>query len=361
MYDHKNTYNHQLPHTFYFEDPFKPVVVSQPYRELHTKSLADDFYSNLIDWSGDKVYFAIEDSLFCHNFYKSNTVLVKTFNDSIITSLKSIQNSIFLGTNSGDLFSFNLDKLKSDKFSYHKSRIGVLGLNKNDIITGSRDKRIKVIDFRSGKIIETIMNHTQEVCGMDLNKTKTYLATGGNDNKLFIYDYRKLNTPLKKCTEHKAAIKAISWSPNNSNQLVTGGGTADKTVKLWDINISKSGSCNNGNGSRYEISNPTLNTSSYLNPHTQSCLIKSIDYTSQICNIKWLKSNHILTTHGYSKDDIRLCSLFNFKFQKQFLGHKNRVIHFSVSPDEKYFVTGSADCSIKFWEIEDKVEEFKIR
>lgn len=319
--------------TFEFStDPFKPVVVTQPYREIKTKSLADDFYSNLIDWYKDSIYIAIDDTIFYHNFLTASTVHLQTYSNSIITSLKGYKESLVVGTNSGHLHTLDLNTLKGSKYSYHRSRIGVIHFNGDDILTGSRDKRIKVLDSRTGKVVETILHHTQEVCGMGVNKSCRYLATGGNDNKLFIYDYRRLDVPLKKCSQHKAAIKAISWSPNSPNLFVSGGGTADKTVKLWDIS--------NGGGP----------------------LVKSVDYGSQVCNVRWLSSNLLLSSHGYSKDDVRLCSLFNFKFQKQFLGHKNRVIHFSVSPDQKYFVTGSSDCSIKFWEIkEGQSHELKIR
>lgn len=318
-----------------WSDPFKPVVVTQPYREIKTKSLADDFYSNLIDWYRDKVYIAIDDTIFCHNFLTASTVHVQTYSNAIITSIKGYKESLIVGTNSGHLHTLDLNNMKGSKYAFHRSRIGVIHFNGEDILTGSRDKRIKILDSRTGKIVDTIMHHTQEVCGLGINKSSRYLATGGNDNKLYIYDYRRLDVPLKKCSQHKAAIKAISWSPNSPNLFVSGGGTADKTVKLWDTKMI---------------------------PNEGGPLVKSVDYGSQVCNIRWLSSNLLLSSHGYSKDDVRLCSLFNFKFQKQFLGHKNRVIHFSVSPDQKYFVTGSSDCSIKFWEIkEGQSQELKIR
>jgi WD40 repeat protein len=57
------------------------------------------------------------------------------------------------------------------------------------------------------------------------------LATGGNDNTVFIFDLRKSNTMITTYN-HLAAIKALTWIPNK-NILVTGGGTADKKIKFW--------------------------------------------------------------------------------------------------------------------------------
>ncbi|EEQ83064.1 hypothetical protein NCER_100153 [Vairimorpha ceranae BRL01] len=328
--DYDERYSFSLPRKF------TPIVTSQAYREIKTKSLVDDFYSNLIDWYNDKVYFAIDDSVFIHDFHTSKTSHLQTISDNCITSVKGMGNKIILGTSSGYMHIVDICKEQSTRHLFHKSRIGVLKIENTNIFTGSRDKRCKVIDSRINKIIHSILQHNQEVCGMDLSKNYKHLVTGGNDNKLYVYDRRNLDVPLTKCTQHKAAIKAVSWSPVSANLFVTGGGTADKTVKLWDINL--------------------------INNSNSSPLLKSVDYGSQVCNLKWLHNNQILSTHGYSKDDIRLCGVYNFNCNRQYLGHKNRVIHFSVSKDEKYFVTGSADCSIKFWEIYgDTHNEIEIR
>jgi cell division cycle protein 20 (cofactor of APC complex) len=37
-------------------------------------------------------------------------------------------------------------------------------------------------------------------------------------------------------SQHQAAVKAVSWCPWQPGVLATGGGTADKTIKIWNIN-----------------------------------------------------------------------------------------------------------------------------
>ena len=34
--------------------------------------------------------------------------------------------------------------------------------------------------------------------------------------------------------EHVAAVKALAWSPHKHNILATGGGTADKSIRMWN-------------------------------------------------------------------------------------------------------------------------------
>jgi cell division cycle 20-like protein 1 (cofactor of APC complex) len=66
-----------------------------------------------------------------------------------------------------------------------------------------------------------------------------------------------------------AAVKAVAWSPHQHGLLVSGGGTADRTIKF-----------------RNTLTGTT---------------IKTIDAGSQVCNIMFSKnSNEIVSTHGYS-------------------------------------------------------------
>ena len=49
-----------------------------------------------------------------------------------------------------------------------------------------------------------------------------YLASGGNDNRLYVWNQHAL-TPVQSYTEHMAAVKAIAWSPHHHGLLVSGG------------------------------------------------------------------------------------------------------------------------------------------
>lgn len=106
--------------------------------------------------------------------------------------------------------------------------------------------------------------HRQEVCGLKWSGDSgpaANLASGGNDNKVCIWDLRGSrraagsrpgsaagglsddgspgDLPLWKFHEHTAAVKALAWDPHVSGVLATGGGTQDKHIRFW----------NTGNGS----------------------------------------------------------------------------------------------------------------
>lgn len=59
------------------------------------------------------------------------------------------------------------------------------------------------------------------------------LASGGNDNKVGVWSTS--GQLINKFTDHKAAVKALAWSPQQHGLLATGGGTADRTIKLRNV------------------------------------------------------------------------------------------------------------------------------
>lgn len=67
---------------------------------------------------------------------------------------------------------------------------------------------------------------------MDPNGTS--LASGSNDNNIFIWDTDNHKLRLKY-DGHKGAVKALGWCPWKSGVLASGGGSGDRTIKIWSI------------------------------------------------------------------------------------------------------------------------------
>ena len=78
-----------------------------------------------------------------------------------------------------------------------------------------------------------LVGHRQEVCGLKWSPDNQYLASGGNDNKLFVWN-SSMTQPVHTFTEHLAAVKAIAWSPHHHGLLASGGGTADRCIRFWN-------------------------------------------------------------------------------------------------------------------------------
>jgi len=78
------------------------------------------------------------------------------------------------------------------------------------------------------------MGHRQEICGLKWSPDGQLLASGGNDNKLIVWNKGERTTPFQTYSDHVAAVKAIAWSPHQHGLLASGGGTADRCIKFWN-------------------------------------------------------------------------------------------------------------------------------
>jgi cell division cycle 20-like protein 1 (cofactor of APC complex) len=68
------------------------------------------------------------------------------------------------------------------------------------------------------------------------------LASGGNDNQLFVW-HQQSPQPVLRFSEHQAAVKAIAWSPHQHGLLVSGGGTADRCIRFWNTTTGQPLQC----------------------------------------------------------------------------------------------------------------------
>jgi cell division cycle 20-like protein 1 (cofactor of APC complex) len=161
--------------------------------------------------------------------------------------------------------------------------------------------------------------HRQEVCGLKWSFDGNYLASGGNDNKLCIWNLSNPN-PIMKSDVHSAAVKALAWSPFQQNVLASGGGTADKTIRFWNMK--------------------TMQNTSFKNTG------------SQVCNLVFSKnSNELISTHGFSLNHINLWNLKNMNNISTLSGHQMRVLYLAISPDGENIITGAGDETLRFWNV----------
>ena len=300
------------------------------YKVLDAPNLRDDFYLHLVDWSKqDIVAVGLDSKLYTWNAKYSEVSLLSDLDDyyNYYSSLAYNNDGKILisCSNDGTIFVRNVEKSKNVKIyrEFSEGRICVvspMNLNPNLFSIGAKDLIIKTIDLRSKlNPIMKYVGHSKEICGMKWSLDDKRLASGGDDNKLFIWDIRKEESE-KKLSSHTSAIKALDWSTYKFGYLLSGGGTQDMTLKLWNIN--------------------NMN------------LVDSINTSSQICNIAFSKISHeFITTHGFKNNYIHVWDSNKMDIKATLKGHKQRVIYMGLGPDSKKIVTGAGDETIRFWDV----------
>ena len=102
-------------------------------------------------------------------------------------------------------------------FHGHEGRVGALAWNSSILSSGSKDRTIQNHDLRAKEdAISCFTGHKQEVCGLKWSHDDMQIASGGNDNKLMVWGAQQKSgsEPLWKFCSHKAAVKALAWSPH---------------------------------------------------------------------------------------------------------------------------------------------------
>ncbi|KAI1313101.1 WD40-repeat-containing domain protein [Xylaria venustula] len=303
----------------------QPRAVSKvPFKVLDAPELADDFYLNLVDWGSANVLgVGLGSSVYMWNAQSSRVNKLCTLEDDTVTSVSWIQKGthIAIGTGKGLVQIWDAEKTRRLRtMTGHTARVGSLAWNTHILTSGSRDRLIYHRDVRApDQWMRKLVGHKQEVCGLKWNSEDGQLASGGNDNKLMVWD--KLHeTPLWKFSDHTAAVKAIAWSPHQRGLLASGGGTADRRIIFHDT--------------------------------VRGSVINEVDTGSQVCNISWSKnSNEIVSTHGYSQNQIVVWKYPSMSQVVSLTGHTYRVLYLAMSPDGRTVVTGAGDETLRFWTV----------
>ncbi|XP_065362072.1 cell division cycle protein 20 homolog [Calliphora vicina] len=146
---------------------------------------------------------------------------------------------------------------------------------------------------------------------------------GGNDNLVNVWTAASGgvgtgNDPLHVLNQHQAAVRALAWCPWQPNVLASGGGTADRCIKFWNVN----------NGS----------------------LINSVDSKSQVCALLWSRNfKELISAHGFANNQLTIWKYPSMVKQAELTGHTSRVLQMALSPDGSTVISAGADETLRLW------------
>ena len=267
-------------------------IPQEPERILDAPNLNDNFYYNPLDWGSKNILSVSLGSYnYLWNYNNLETyLLTKNENEIEYCSSSFMDNGVCLalGLNNGNIELWDIEKqIKIRTLVGHSDRVGTLTWNGYNLYSGSKDTNILSHDVRikNHLIMKLSGGHNKEVCTIKWNSDFKYLASGGNDNLVCLWDVRgknessfwdilnsqsddenddnmeeddyeynlgnngtnnindnnkyKLNSinkknniiePLTIINKHKGPVKALAWSPWQRNVLATGGGKKDNVI-----------------------------------------------------------------------------------------------------------------------------------
>jgi len=314
-------------------------------RILDAPDIIDDYYLNLVDWSqSNQLAVALGSTAFIWNADNGAiTPLLEAADGEYICSVRWISDGghhLAVGTSDGLVQLWDVAAGKRLRvMTGHDSRVSSLAWNQYILSSGSRSGSILHSDVRvPTHLVSASYVHTQEVCGLAWSPDGRYLASGGNDNLVCVWNAAQGEcfagqAPHLTITDHQAAVRAVAWCPWQSGVLASGGGARDKTIKIWN--------CNTGRN------------------------ITSLDTKSQVCSLLWNENyNELASSHGYPSHEINIWKYPTMKKVGELTGHTRRVLHLSLSPDTSTLLSAGADETLRLWNLfplTQKKKEAKTR
>jgi len=371
-------------------------ISPEPERILDAPNLSDNPFYNPIDWGSKNILSVClgpYDYLWNYNNLETN-LLSKNINEVEYCTSNFMENGICiaLGLDNGEIELWDIEKrIKIRNLSGHDMRVGTLAWNGYNLFSGSKDTTILGHDVRikNNVIMKLAKGHTKEISTIKWNQDFKYLASGGNDNLVCLWDIRgKFNRnknsiwdilnsqsddesdnseneaqtedkdiimndeinnninnnisinnlkrksknknmneniiePFLILNKHKGPIRALQWSPWHNNILATGGGKKDNSIK-------------------------------FFNADTKS-IVSEYNTGSPVCQILWNKyEKEIISSQGNNKNQICIWSYPKMGKIAELNGHLNRALYLAMSPDGCTMVSGSADETLRFWNINER-------
>ncbi|XP_045499370.1 cell division cycle protein 20 homolog [Colias croceus] len=301
-----------------------------PDRILDAPDIIDDYYLNLVDWSASNILaVALNNAVYLWNAGTGQIEELLTLEGSnTVSSVAWVQGGgshLAVGTSSSTVELWDCEKMKKLRImDGHTGRVSSLAWNLYVVSSGARDGKIVHHDVRQRKHdVASIRAHFFEVCGLKWSPDGKYLASGGNDNLLNIWPIEQgqhYSQPqyLYSFNQHQAAVKGLAWCPWNSGLLASGGGTADRTLRIWNVKTGTN--------------------------------LATVDTKSQVCSVVW--STHykeLVTGHGYAHNQLVLWRYPTLARVAELDGHVARVLHLALSPDGTTVLSAGADETLRLW------------
>lgn len=311
----------------------KFALPQKPFKVLEAPNISDDFYHNIFDWSaGNMLGVNLDNNIYLLNAETGqHTKLYEAFECETVTSLKfnPAGDQIAMGNLLGQVSIWDLNTEKEIvNFDTHDNRVGAMDW-KSTLISGSKDARIVQHDFRLQEAqVKTFVSHTQEVVNVKWSPDEQLFCSGGNDNKLFVWSPQSYIPIMKE--SHMACVKAIAWSERQYCVLASGGGSADKMIKTWNVKTRE--------------------------------LIHERLTDSQICNLVFSRhTNDLISAQGFPNNEINIWRTNGLKKVGSLTGHTERVLYLNLSPCGTDLVSCAGDETLRFWKLYEGYDNTMVK
>jgi WD40 repeat protein len=317
----------------------QPLLLHDPENRLDLPNLWDNFYTHLLDWScNNTIAIALKKTVYLidvqngsHRPLLDLDVLCTVVSFSpggkwlaiVGTSAKNKKPRIDL---------FCSQESASPPLSIPtvpSSKVGTVCWNSdNEVTFGTYHGHIYTLDLRTSSAVLSALRrdtHKAEICTLKWSSDQRTLASGGDDNCVKIWDKRNMQKPTMVLDDFKGSVRALDWHPHRQNWLLTGAGSNDGRIRLFNTSASSK-------PLRHEI---------------------AATKQAQVTAVAWMKDGlRWASSYGFLRNEVCLWHGADANVPKiTYRGHSSgkRVADIAFSPSGDDLVSIGTDESMCFW------------
>ncbi|KAH7923669.1 WD40 repeat-like protein [Leucogyrophana mollusca] len=192
--------------------------------------------------------------------------------------------------------------------------------NGKQVASGSYDKTIRVWNVESGEmVLGPLRGHFSRVNSVAFSPDGTMVVSGSGDKTLYLWDATSGEPIFRPLEGHTGEVRSVAFSPDGKH--ITSGST-DCTVRVWDA----------GSG--------------------QAALAPFVGHTNHVNTVAYSPDGRQIASGSYDRT-IRIWDATNGMLASPPIrAHNDGVNSVAFSPDGKRLASGSLDRTIMIWEVE---------
>lgn len=233
----------------------------------------------------------------------------------------------------------------------HNGGIYCLQFNHSILVTGSRDRYLKIWDIKSGQLKHTLEGHTGSVLCLQFDHQ--HLITGSSDSTLIVWNIHT-GEKIKTLIGHGESVLNVKMRGNTVVSC-----SKDRTVKVWDLDtgalrMNLRGHKAAVNAVQFKddtiVSASGDRTIKIWNINTGKC-IQTLDSHSR--GIACVEYDGQYIVSGSSDQTIRVWNAITGECIHTLEGHTDLVRTLQLDAKSNRIVSGSYDGTLKIWNLSE--------